>query len=188
MRYAVTALAGICVVLGVAPGLLVGRILSLTPWRMPTLSGAGIHTPATGSLPAPGIALFIVGLTAVLVGLRGSRSTAAAPTWVCGQEVVPRLNWTGAGFTKPLQLTLGIVLRPRREVQVRSESGVISGITYHGEVPNLIDERLYRPVTRWALAAAAHARRLQSGSVQMYTGFLIGLVVVVLAAGRIGWL
>ena len=41
---------------------------------------------------------------------------------------------------------------------------------------------------RWSLAGAAYARRLQSGSLGMYVGYLIGLVLVVLIAGRIGWL
>jgi hypothetical protein len=59
-------------------------------------------------------------------------------------------------------------------------------VTYRGHVPQLIDERLYRPVVRLALGAAAQARRLQSGSLGMYVVYLIGLVVVLLAAARFG--
>jgi hydrogenase-4 component B len=80
------------------------------------------------------------------------------------------------------------VLRPRREIEVRTDGGVVTEVGYQGDVPNLIDERLYRPVARWSLAAAAYARRLQSGSLGMYVGYLIGLVLVVLVVGRIGWL
>ena len=188
MRYAVIALAGVCVVLGVAPGLLVGRLVTLAPWPMAATTGAGLDPPGTGSLPTVGIALLIAGGTAILFWLRGSTRPAPAPTWVCGQEIGPRLNWTGTGFTKPLQLVLRPVLRPRREVQVHVEGGVTLDVSYQGEVPNLIDERIYAPVTRWSLAAAAHARRLQSGSLGTYTAYLIGLVIVVLTAGRSGWI
>ena len=189
MRYAVIGLAGVCVVLGLLPGLLVGRLVNMAPWHVAAGSiSVGLHLPGTGSLPTLAMGLFILFATGALFGLRGSRRAAPAPTWACGQDVIPALNWTSAGFTKPLQLVMGAVLRPRREVQVHRAAGVTTEVVYRGDVPNLIDERVYRPVIRGALAAARHARRLQSGSLGAYAGYLIGLVVVALAAGRLGWL
>ena len=142
--------------------------------------------PGTGSLPTVGIALVLVALTAGLTLVRGRRSAAPAPSWACGQLVEPALNWTSAGFTKPLRLVLEVMLRPQREITVRSEGGVVQEVTYRGHVPHLIDDRLYRPIVRRSLASAAHARRLQSGSLGLYVVYLIGLVVVLLAAARIG--
>jgi hypothetical protein len=81
---------------------------------------------------------------------------------------------------------LEAVLRPHREIAVRTERGVLQEVSYRGHVPHLIDDRLYRPVVRISLAAAAHARRLQSGSLGLYTTYLIALVVVLLAAARFG--
>jgi hydrogenase-4 component B len=188
MRGAVAVLALVCVVLGVAPGLLVGRLVAIAPWSSDAPVHAGLYLPGTGSLPTGAIAAVLVGLTAVLILLRGKRTAPAAPTWVCGQAVVPALNWSSAGFTKPLRLVLEVVLRPRREIEVRTNGSVVTEVAYQGEVPNLIDERVYRPAARWSLAGAAYARRLQSGSLGMYVGYLIGLVLVVLIAGRIGWL
>jgi hydrogenase-4 component B len=188
MRGAVVTLAASCVVLGLVPGLLVSRLVAIAPWSGRAPSHAGLYLPGTGSLPTVGIAVVLVAVTALLSMLRGQRVAAAAPTWVCGQPVVPALNWSGVGFTKPLRLVLEIVLRPRREIEVRAHGGVVTEVAYEGEVPNLIDERLYRPVARLTLTAAASARRLQSGSLGMYVGYLIGLVLVVLIAGRIGWL
>ena len=59
-------------------------------------------------------------------------------------------------------------------------------VAYTGHVPHLIDERLYRPATRLALAGAARARRLQSGRLGVYVFYLLGLVVVLLGAARLG--
>ena len=78
------------------------------------------------------------------------------------------------------------VLRPQREILVRAQAGVVSGVSYHGHVPQLIDEQLYRPVARTSSALAARARRLQSGSLGTYVGYLIGLVVVLLGLARTG--
>jgi hydrogenase-4 component B len=188
MRAAMVALAAGCVVLGVVPGLLVSRLVAIAPWHVSLASHAGLSLPGTGSLPTVAIAVLLVAVTAGLVGLRGHRVAAPAPTWVSGQLAAPQLSWSSAGFTKPLRLVLEVVLRPRREIEVRACGGIVTEVRYDGEVPNLIDERVYRPVARWSLAGAAHARRLQSGSLGTYVGYLAGLVVAVLLAARIGWL
>ena len=186
LRAALVFLAGACVVLGAAPGLLFGTLVGLAPWSDGVATHAGLDVPQTGSLPMVGIVIALVGFTAAFVLLRGLRSAAPAPTWACGQLVEPALNWTSAGFTKPLRLVLEAVLRPQREVTVRSEGGVLQEVGYSGHVPHLVDEHVYRPLTQVSLAAAAQARRLQSGSLGTYVAYLIGLVVVLLAAARLG--
>jgi hypothetical protein len=145
-----------------------------------------LRLPGTGSLPTVGIAIALGLLVPVFFLLRGRRIAAPAPTWVCGQLVEPQLAWTSAGFTKPLRLVLEIVLRPQREIAVRTAGGVIQDVSYSGRVPQLIDERLYAPAVRSALTAARHARRLQSGRLGTYVGYLIALVLVLLAAAKAG--
>ena len=186
MRAALLTLAGACVVLGVAPGLLLGRLAGLAPWPAHVATAAGLHLPGTGSLPTPGLAIALAALTGGLVLLRGRRVAAAAPTWVCGQLVEPQLLWTSAGFTKPLRLVLEAVLRPQREIEVRRSGGLVQEISYSGRVPQLLDERLYLPAVQLALAAAAQARRLQTGRLGTYVAYLIALVVVLLAAAKAG--
>ena len=188
MRAAVAVLAAACIGLGLAPGLLVSRLVAIAPWSGQAPAHAGLSVPGTGSLPTVGIAVVLVAVTVVLTLLRGRRVAATAPTWASGQPIVPALAWSTAGFTKPLRLVLEVVLRPRREIDVHTDGGVVTEVAYAGEVPNLIDERIYRPVARWSLAGAARARRLQSGSLGTYVGYLICLVLVVLIADRIGWL
>jgi hydrogenase-4 component B len=186
VRAAVGVLALVCLVLGVAPGLLYGRLVGLAPWSAPGSTRLGLHVPGTGSLPTVGLVVVLVGLTAVLALVRGARTAVPAPTWASGQRVEPALSWTSAGFTKPLRLVLEAVLRPQREIATRTERGVVQEVSYSGSVPHLIDEHLYAPAARAALGAAAHARRLQTGSLGTYVAYLIALVVVLLAAARLG--
>jgi hydrogenase-4 component B len=186
LRAALVALAGACVVLGLAPGLLFGSLVGVAPWAGGRSASVGLDLPGTGSLPTPALAAALVVLTAGLALLRGSRTAAPAPVWACGQRVEPALRWTSAGFTKPLRLVLEAVLRPEREVVVRSEGGVVQEVAYRGHVPHLIEERAYRPVAAASLVAARHARRLQSGSLGVYVAYLIGLVLALLLAARTG--
>ncbi len=186
MRAGVVALALACVALGVAPGILFEPLAELEPWAPAAPEGAGLDLPGTGALPTGGIALALAVIVALLALARGFRSAAPAPTWACGQLVGPELSWTSAGFTKPLRLVLEAVLRPEREIVVHAAGGVVQEVSYAGRVPHLLDERVYRPATRAALALASHARRVQSGRLSAYVAYLIGTVLVLLAAARTG--
>jgi hydrogenase-4 component B len=128
----------------------------------------------------------LVAGTALLVRARGSRRAAPAPTWACGQTVTPALDWTSAGFTKPLRLVLEALLRPRRELEVLREGGIVQRIHYTRAIGSPTDRLLYRPVIRAALTGAAIARRLQTGNVRTYATYLLALVLGLLALARAG--
>ena len=168
--------------------MLFSYLAGLAPWAagddLPVRPGLSL--PGTGGLPTLGLLAVVLALTAVLWAARGSRRAAPSPSWACGQPVEAPLQWTSAGFTKPLRLVLEAVLRPQREIEVTSRGGVVQEVSYEGHVPHLIDVYLYRPVTSGALVAAAWARRLQSGSLGTYVAYLIGLVLALLLAVRIG--
>jgi len=188
MRGALISLAGACFVLGTIPGLLFPLLVDLAPWpatgEVPTRPG--LDLPGTGNLPTIGLLAAIGGLGVLLWLARGSRRAAPSPSWACGQRVESPLLWTSAGFSKPLRLVLEAVLRPEREIETTTRGGVVQHVSYEGRVPHLIDVHLYRPVTAGALRAASWARRLQSGRLGTYVGYLIALVVVLLVAVRIG--
>ena len=186
MLAGMTFLAAACVALGVAPGLLFAPLVGLAPWAAAEPVQPGLSLPSTGGLPTVGLAVFLIGIVPLLWLWRGPRRAAQAPTWASGQAVTPALLWTSAGFTKPLRLVLEAVLRPEREIIVRSHDGVVQEVSYSGRVPQLADEWLYRPVSRSALQGARWARRLQSGRLGAYVAYLIGLVLVLLLAVRIG--
>lgn len=179
------ALAAACLALGLAPGLLLPALADLSPGGGGLPRGAGIDVAGT-SLPTLGLALFLAVATAALLTLGGRRAAAPAPVWACGQAVEPPLAWTSAAFTKPILLSMWGLLRPEREVEVLSRGGVPDEVRHRGAVPHLIDSALYAPVLRIALAGAGAARRLQSGSLRLYAGYLVGLVVLLLVLARTG--
>jgi hydrogenase-4 component B len=190
MRAGMVALAVFCVVLGVLPGLVLPTLAALAPGAhgIDIARHAGISIPGTGSFPALAVAVGLGVVTAVLVRLRSSPSAVAAPVWACGQPVVRALDWTSAGFTKPLRLVLEALLRPQRAIEVTRSGGMVQRITYTGHVPSHIDTMLYEPTIRVSLRAARVARRLQSGNVRTYAGYLLLLVVGLLVLVRSGWL
>jgi hydrogenase-4 component B len=186
MRAAPVFLAACCVALGAAPGLLIPSLMELAPQPRALAAEPSLSIPGTGSLPSPWLLLGLLALTALAWGLRESRRSSPVPAWACGQRIEPRLDWSSAGFTKPLRLVLEAVLRPRREIVAVHENGQLQSVRYRGEIPHLFDALLYGPVQRGALWTALTARRLQSGSVRAYAAYLLALLLVLLVLVRTG--
>jgi len=182
MRAGMGALAAGCVLLGLAPGLVLPTLASLLPGTATTgarlLRHAGLMLPGTGSLPTVGIAMALLLLTFTIWLARGFRAQdpQPAPSWACGQPLVAELAWTPAAFTKPLRLVLAPLMRPDRELDVVRAGGLTQRISYSSNTPSLIDRVLYEPAVRCALRAAALARRSQTGNVRTYATYLIGLL------------
>lgn len=185
-RAALVALAAACVVLGVAPGLLLPELARLAPGGERLARHAGLSLPGGGGLPAPAIALLVVGLAVALTVLRGRRVAAPAPVWACGQPFRPELRWTSAGFTKTLRLMLEALLRPTREIVLRREGGILVAASYRAGAPAHLDAVVGRPVRRTLAGAALIAQRVQSGSLRSYVATLIALVALALVLARSG--
>jgi hydrogenase-4 component B len=188
MRGGMAVLALVCVVLGLVPGLVLPTLMRLAPGagHSPFPWHLGLSVPGTGAYPAVGVALVLGLLTAGITWARGSRRSAPAPSWACGQPLAPALNWTSTGFIKPLRLALASVFRPERTIEVREGGGMVQEIDYVGHVPSLVDTKLYEPTIRAGLRAATVARRLQTGNVRTYAAYLLGLVIGLLVLARTG--
>lgn len=187
-RGALAGAAAVCVALGLVPGVLVPLLAGLAPGDASVSAGIALALPGTGGLPALGVAVVLVLLTALVRLATRSPRAARSPAWACGQPVVPALAWTSAGFAKPLRLVLEAALRPRRAMALQTRHGVVQAIAYRTEVPHLFDAWLYAPAHRVALRSAAVARRLQAGSMRVYLGYLLAVLAILLALVRLGWL
>jgi hydrogenase-4 component B len=188
-RATLVFLAACSIALALVPGLLLPRLAALEPRPTATLAlpaRAGIDLPLTGTLPSLGLLLSLMVVVALLWAAGRSRRAAPSPVWASGQEIVPALAWTAAGFTKTLRLMFEGALRPRRELTTESSGGVLRSLRFEAEVPHLFETQIYAPAIRLALRIAAAVRRLQSGSLPLYLAYLVGLVLVLLGLIRTG--
>jgi hydrogenase-4 component B len=143
MRAALAFLAGLCVIGGLVPGLLLVLLSDLAPGDLSLFTDTpGLALDGTGGLPGLPLLLALVVVTAVFVRTRGTRRAAPTPSWACGQTVTPALSWTSAGFTKPLRLVLEALLRPRRELEVVHEGGIAQRIHYSRAIGSPTDRLL----------------------------------------------
>jgi hydrogenase-4 component B len=185
VRAAVAFLASLCLVFAVLAGVLVPRLAQLGPGSWSGTGALGLDLPGTGSLPTPLLLLALAVLTALVTLARGRRRAAPAPVWVSGQQDDSPLAWTLAGFTKPLRLMVDGVLRTRRDTVTTSSGGIVEEVHFHGEVPHLFDTHVFEPLLGLATRAARFARRVQSGSLRAYLGYLVALIFVLLVLLRL---
>jgi hydrogenase-4 component B len=192
-------LAAACVGVGLAAGPIATGIAGIVDASISAVSGV---LPVTSSVPALSPAMVgagsaayaALGLAALVVGLAGlawltgirRRPVRRAPTWTCGTAPEPAFEYTATSYAKLIRLYFGRILRPVREVTVELHPGTPfpRTVRYRGETQHVLDERLYGPIHRAAVAASEFARRLQNGSLQLYLAYTVTAVVLLLLLAR----
>lgn len=190
-------LAGGCVVLGVAPGLvlpMLDRAVAAglggsTPQVL--RSGLGLELSSLHGAIEP--ALLTAGLFGGLLVAWGAlhlaprraelRRPRRAEAWGCGREAqTARMEITATSFAEPLQRVFADVLRPDHDLEVthaRESRYFPEAISYHRRIDDALERVLYQPLIAAVSWWGFQARRLPNGSVHRYLAF--GFVALVLA-------
>ncbi len=194
---AAMALLGVpCVVLGVAPGLVVASVSRATAvghpsGPVPVGGGAElVLSHARGAIEPLALVVALVGTGALAWALSRWRWHAAArrvPAWRGGgAEPSPRMQYTATSFGEPLQRVFSDVLRPEVDVEVTHvvESRYFEqSLAYTSRVDDAVERYVYVPMIHAVVALGRRARRIQNGNVHRYLAFgfvalLVALVVL----------
>ena len=179
--FSLALLAGLCILLGIAPMLAVGQ-LSVIAGAM--LGAAPVLPPTLPILPASLTVLPIVGAI-VAYAFAAKRTIRSVPTWTCGSPVTASAQYTATAFSKPLRTIFGFILRPERHLRVDGGQPrwFPSRILYRTQSRYLIDE----VARRFAAATMRFARRsraVQSGSLRLYIAYAVAAVVIAVMMAR----
>lgn len=142
--------------------------------------------PAIGVLSVPLLlSLFAGGVLAALVlyFLKGKPKTDVQEIWACGIVPTVRNQYSAMGFSKPIRWAFRSVLRSQRE-RTFDEAPTLAGgrkLAYNQSIRHIFDEAFYRKIRQWSLQKVQYIKRLQAGSVQLYVGYILIVIVVVLA-------
>lgn len=188
---AVLALA--CLAIGLVPGPVVSVLARLAGGLTGAPPGPGLVTgpfriaAAPGafdglSLPLAAAALVLAFALALALAARAGFARRSVPTWGCGGELGPESEYTATAFSKPLMLIFGAIYRPTREVSTLEAAPYYAReVRYRAEVEPTFERFVYRPLTRALLGAADRMRVLQAGSLHAYLGYVMALVLLLVA-------
>ncbi len=151
----------------------------------PTFSGFSILSPTWLMIVMP-TAFLAVALVATALSGRRYFKVRRVPAWHSATAGVSgESSYTAFGFANPLRHVLANVLGTQRgQVLVETSVDVVRGrgaVEYTTSVVEPVERYLYRPVRRATLSVAKVARRLQSGRLQDYVGYMLLALVVALA-------
>jgi NADH:ubiquinone oxidoreductase subunit 5 (subunit L)/multisubunit Na+/H+ antiporter MnhA subunit len=185
MLGAMRVLAVGCLVVGLAPGLV------LSPVQEAVTAWAGHNRDASIALadliPTRWISAIGVLLAAlVTIGVAAYERTARtrpAGTWDCGYaESAPRIQYTASSFGQILVGLFRWALWPQRHLP-RVTGRFPGGSHFKSHVPDVILDRGVVPAFRLAATVLPWIRFLQQGKSQVYVLYILAILIVLLLLG-----
>jgi hydrogenase-4 component B len=200
MRTGMGLLSAICMVLGLAPMIVVpaldritspmagasiaGKMLALDGWAL-----APVNVEFS-SLSSPALALVLLitagSALALVVLLGGFRAKRYAKTWGCGLTLSPRMEYTATGFVQPIKRVFSTIYQPtvKLETEFLEESRYFAKRRrFEFHIEPVFQKYLYDPVVTFTSGLADRLRIVQAGSLHLYLAYMfITLVALLLIA------
>ncbi|HXX74570.1 MAG TPA: hydrogenase 4 subunit B [Nitrospiraceae bacterium] len=200
MRFGMGILAVVCVILGLAPMIVVplldrttapltgvsisDKMLALDGWALAPMNVEF----SSISPPALGIMLIAGGLLALLLAFvfGGRLVRRSYKTWACGINVSPRMEYTATGFVQPIKRVFSTIYRPtvKLETEFLEESRYFAKRRrFEFHIEPVFQKYLYDPVVDAFMGIADRLRILQAGSLHLYLAYIfVALVILLLFA------
>ena len=191
-------LASLCVVVGVAPIVLVGLldrvVVALENGSTSIVRGHGealVIQNMHDILDPTIIAIVLMVALGATFGVRWMLArhyqVRRAPVWASGRELLTaRMTYTATSFAEPLQRVFDDVLQPSHDLDVspRGESRYyVDSVKFDTMGVDVFERLLYLPVFAFVRALANKVRLVQNGSVHRYLAYsLIALLIILLVA------
>jgi len=200
MLAAMGFLAVLCVLFGIAPGLVVGVLDPLVSAFLGTalsgqvgVGGGMLLVPqsATTSISPPVLTGLLIGITLLPVAagylVGGRLRKRVAQTWACGlPNIEPRMQYTATGFSKPIRMIFSNIFRATHEIEISEESSPYfhPQVKYELKTESVFLKYLYEPVYHFVLSASRLVRRVQTGHIQTYLAYIFITLVILLLFAR----
>lgn len=193
-------LAGLCLAVGLLPGVVVGPLTAVAAatLHMSALLPGAVTTAVTIALPwggaqvRPGAfaVIAVAGALIAAMALAAGRRTRPAPAvrapWACGGELGLQSQYSATSYANPFRQVFSLIYRPVRSEYAESAIHPFfrTRIQYEGEITPVFDQYVYGPLVKGVLGAARLGRRLQSGSLRLYLGYMLVTLILLLAFVR----
>jgi hydrogenase-4 component B len=199
MRFAMAALAGACIALGLGATWVVRLFDPITEQAIgvrvsASLVGGSMALQAgsarAGAVSTAGIGILLLAFGGVLAGLVAWRLRPArvvrGAVWDCGLPGLTAENeYTATAFSKPLRMIFAAFYRPRREIQPEYDVSPYypSAIRFESEIEPTFEKHVYGPLKSWIFGISSRMRGIQAGSIHAYLAYIFVTLIVLLLFG-----
>ena len=197
MRIGMGFLAALCVVLGVAPMMVVPlldrvaapfigmsieeKVLALDGWALAPVNVefSSLSTPVLAVL----LTAFSILAIGLVVGFGGLAKKRYYKTWGCGINLTPRMEYTATGFVQPIKRVFSTIYQPtvKLETEFLEESRYFAKRRrFEFHIEPIFQKYLYDPVVAFFTNMADRLRVIQAGSLHLYLTYIFVTLVVLL--------
>lgn len=179
MQWGMWLLAAPCVVLGIAPGLMLNPLTVLSQSLIPGATFPEMITSLPVILVWTALAVLVTICLVAIVRVR----RRVTPTWACGLPgLTERMQYTSTAFSKPVRFVFSVVYKPDRRLEIlpNSDTYFPTAISYSSVRTTSYERYLYRPITDAVIGLANQLRRIQSGNIQVYLLYIFLALILLL--------
>jgi hydrogenase-4 component B len=185
----------LCIILGIWPqgllmilrkvfdGVFSTKITEMAaiPWYQLAFA-QGEHTAVLSEPVVAGIFLAGLILGYGVYRLYGNERRIAAETWTCGIVPDAHMEYTAYGFSRSIRRVFSTIVHPYYENLVSANANRYHGrrLSYNVRMIYLFSTKLYKPVNERILRLARLMKRIQTGSVQLYVGYIMAVTILLL--------
>jgi hydrogenase-4 component B len=190
---AMLALATLCVVAGLFPGVIMDALAPVTDLlvgaRLPVQATApwlAVIPIAQGRSSYNALILFLFITASMLVTVLAihrlaSRNLRRSAAWDCGSpDASPATQYTAGSFAQPIRRVFGTLVFAAREKITMPPPGDMQPARMHVRMRDFIWEGLYAPVAHVVNFLARHLNRLQFLTIRKYLSLVFVLLIVLL--------
>ena len=153
----------------------------------PLGQGMGVGNPSISPLIILAALAFSAVAVSLLIYRYGKfRNVRIDETWNCGTAQTSKMEYTATSFSNPIRIMFSAIFQPTREIEKDYvlKPYFTSRITYKGGIKPFFEDALYKPPLKFFLKLANKVTVLQSGSIQLYLGYIFVTLVVLLIFAR----
>ncbi len=198
MQVGMGLLGAACVGLGLFPVVLFRALNPVTSMLVSTtatpsigLQGRSLNPDGLEGSYAPVAivaGLLLLGIIPWLVArlLMGEGRSRLAPTWVCGLDLEPRMQYSATAFAKPIRLIFQALIRPHRSVELARPVSefFVSEVHYEEGVQPIYERHVYQRAVALLTLGSHRISRMQSGSLRAYLVYIFVTLIVTLVITR----
>lgn len=197
MRIGMGILATLCVVLGIAPMVVVplldrvvaplagiaieNKVLAMDGWAL-----APVNVEFS-SLSTPVLALLLIALAmlgwGLAVALGGHLKARYYKTWGCGINLSPRMEYTATGFVQPIKRVFSTIYQPtvKLETEFLDESRYFAKRRhFEFHIEPIFEKYLYDPLVAFFATLADRLKVIQAGSLHLYLTYIFVVLIALL--------
>lgn len=203
MNLGMGILAVLCIVIGIFPKGLIsfaqGVVTDLTGFSVAEqMQGDWFFTYCTLNYNLNNVYPVLIAVIAIAVLLLtmavirlvfGKKQDVEYNTWDCGFRAVnSRMQYTAAGYTKPLRIVFRFLYRPKRRLIVEDGDSPYhpKSLEYKVETEQIFEKYFYEPLLVKLKELSARVRDLmQNGSTHRYLFYILLVVILLLIYNRV---